>query len=372
MPSSRRSISVPPRCQTTPTPRSTPSTFDDPALVSGLPATPVYGRHTGLESYVPEGFPHTLKGYESLKQNPTKPTEVRPQVVTTQARPASPAIDSLHRAASPAVAHLKAALSSTRPPPQAPPPPLAKTDYPPSPPSPKAYLHHAEDDYLRFDPNPINPQALPLPSPPLEGEYLFPDPTGRATLLPHPNPNRIPSRRVSSIESVSSPASRSDLDSPLPSHSKSPPSLSASSSNSSSQQRLVPSAPKLEPTRTLAPSPPSGTLSQLSGSAPVSPNFELERPFFEHWTSVQPGDRSGGEGGAAGVKKGVMQLDRGGGPGGRGRGARATRSAHHSPSPLRGGSGGISNEGRELEKAQGRIRELEREVEALKKEMEKK
>jgi hypothetical protein len=50
----RRSVSVPPRPQSTKF-----STFDDPSLVSTQPATPVYGRHTGLEGFVPEGFSHT-------------------------------------------------------------------------------------------------------------------------------------------------------------------------------------------------------------------------------------------------------------------------------------------------------------------------
>jgi len=48
----RRSISVPPRSKFA-------TTFDHPSLDSSQPATPVYGRHTGLEGYVPEGFLHT-------------------------------------------------------------------------------------------------------------------------------------------------------------------------------------------------------------------------------------------------------------------------------------------------------------------------
>ncbi|GAA5836518.1 hypothetical protein JCM3766R1_001622 [Sporobolomyces carnicolor] len=220
---------------------------------------------------------------------------------------------------------------------------------PPSPPSPGLDLVEAW-----LDPNPTNPHALPLPSPPREGEYIFPDPTGRASRLP---PCSQPSRVF--VETLpSSPPSDLDDRSRL---ARTPPTTTA---------HAPPSAPKLEPTRNLAPSPPSGRLSSFAGSpVPVSPNFELGGPLLE-WHPVTFGPHGVGLSDKA-QKHLVSELARGGTGQRRGRGGGGGRSSHHSPSPLRGGGrrDAADEAERELAQAYDKIHQLENEVAALRREL---
>ncbi|GAA5949211.1 hypothetical protein JCM3765_003332 [Sporobolomyces pararoseus] len=358
MPSSRRSLSVPPPARQL----SSPSTFDDPALHSSQPATPVYGRHTALDFYVPEGISRALRETVGRKSSTTKELTLQmqqvdvgnsardqPSVVVTTASP-SPSRSLL----SPFMSFPKVPLDSDLP--SFPPPPAPESDdHTSSPPSPIISLHsHSLELY---DVVPVNPKALPLPSPPAEGDYIFPDPLGRASLIPSSaTSNRHyvePRAKQLSPDTLSSspPSSQAPLFFPL---SKSPDTY-----NSEAQ----PPAPRLEPLRNFAPSPPTGRLSAFTGSPhPVSPNFELEGPMFEKWTpppfphpSVTKTSREGGP--------------RYGGVGGRmsGRDAGNGRRGHQSPSPLRGA--GTKARDRELEKAKERIRELEKEVEALRREL---
>ncbi|GAA5982245.1 hypothetical protein JCM5350_007710 [Sporobolomyces pararoseus] len=362
MPRSRRSLSVPPQSQPTPA-----STFDDPTLHSSQPATPVYGRHTGLEGYVPEGFLHPLPetvGRKSptneiilqLKQvKVSSNAQENPSVMITAASPFS-SPPQPNRSAPISFPNFPLVSPSSPSSPPAVAPPLADSDdHTSSPPSPTVSLPAPSLEL--YDPNPINPKALPLPSPPLEGDYIFPDPVGRASLLApstssrrhYPEPQAQPSLPENLPDSPS--PSQAALFFPL---SKSPDIYSSDAQ---------PSAPRLEPLRNFAPSPPSGRLSAFTGSPhPVSPNFELEGPMFENWTPAPipsplitknpqgGGQRYGGIGGRTAA--------RGGGNGRRG---------HQSPSPLRG----IGTKARdlELEKAKERIRELEREVDALRREL---
>jgi len=201
--------------------------------------------------------------------------------------------------------------------------------------------------FLLYDPNPSNPQALPLPTPPQEGEYIFPDSSGRASHLhPHPPFPRAPAHpRLESHSPIPVLQDRLITSSP-----------SQESSYHQSHSWLPPS-PKLEPMRDLYPSPPSGRLSSFSPSPlnPSSPAFELEGPLFGGWAPVQTAN-------GGGLHAQLQHHGIVGGARSRGRGSNNRNSAK-SPSPFRGN--GTRAKDRELEKAKERIRELEREVAIL-------
>ncbi|GAA5935388.1 uncharacterized protein JCM15063_001020 [Sporobolomyces koalae] len=117
---------------------------------------------------------------------------------------------------------------------------------------------------------PCDPRALPLPCPPREGEYIFPDSTGRASFVYTTSP-RLAGHSGSVSPHLLAPPT------PIP--------IPWASWQQYSPRACPPAAPKLEPARDLSRSPPSDRLSTLSSSPG-------EGFLFENW---MPAHRSPGK-----------------------------------------------------------------------------
>ncbi|GAA5821157.1 hypothetical protein JCM10212_004196 [Sporobolomyces blumeae] len=135
------------------------------------------------------------------------------------------------------------------------------------------------------DPIQTNPQALPLPPPPLEGEYVFPDSTGRASIASHAGLRSPP--LVAATTTLPRPELASCPLPPFGSYDSSDrlekrprPGLSRISSDpplvrpasrrgdffGPARASPPPPCPVLGPRRHLFPSPPSGNLSTFAPS----------------------------------------------------------------------------------------------------------